>query len=144
MLRMMLEHRRARRSSPAVLIVEDDALVAEAAAEALGLAGYRTICAGDAWQALDVLERERPGVMLVDLFLPGMSGSELLRIVKASPAWSRVPRVIITGANDPMIRVREDVAVLYKPLDLDTLLQVVRRYCDRSRPHLAAVGDQPR
>jgi CheY-like chemotaxis protein len=144
MLRMMLEHRRARRSPPAVLIVEDDALVAEAAAEALGSAGYRTICAGDAWQALDALERERPAVMLVDLFLPGMSGSELLRIVKASPAWSHVPRVIMTGANDPMIRVREDADVLYKPLDLDTLLQVIRRYCDRSRPQLAVLGDQPR
>ena len=144
MLRLMLEQRRARRSAPAVLIVEDDPLVAEAAAAAIGSAGYRAICAGDAWQALEALERERPAVMLVDLFLPGMSGSELLRVVKASPAWSRVPRIIMTGTNDPMIRVREDVAVLYKPLDLDTLLQVIRRSCDRGRPPLAALGDQPR
>lgn len=140
---MRSPERRPRRSPPSVLIVEDDPVVAEAAAEAIESAGYRTVCARDGWQALEALKREQPAMLLVDLVLPGMSGSELLRIVKASPIWSRLPRVIMTATNDPMIRVREDAAVLYKPLDLDSLIEVVRRTCDRSLPRLVAVGERP-
>jgi hypothetical protein len=67
-----------------------------------------------------------------------MSGTEFLRHVKATPAWNRIPRVIMTATNDPMIGVREDAAVFYKPLDLTSLVEVVKRYCDRARPQLSA------
>jgi CheY-like chemotaxis protein len=122
--------RRAGRSRPLVLIVDDDAIVAEAAADAIVAAGYRATCAHDGWQALAALDHEQPAVMLVDLLMPGMSGSELLRRVKERPAWSHIRCVIMTGTNDPMIRVREDAPVFYKPVDLESLVQVIGRYCD--------------
>jgi DNA-binding response OmpR family regulator len=125
-----------------VLIVEDDQLVAEATADAIEAAGYRTIRAEDGWQALEALERETPAVLLVDMSLPRMSGSELLRLVRESPVWSRIPRVIMTGTNDPMIGVREDAPVFYKPLDLDTLVAAVERYCDRARPQPPAFTER--
>jgi CheY-like chemotaxis protein len=129
---------RRRRSIPAVLIVEDDGIVAEATSEAIEAAGYRTIRARDGWQALEALKHERPAVLLVDLSLPGMSGSEFLRFVRENQMWSRIPRVIMTGTNDPMIGVREDAPVFYKPLDIDSLVAVVQRYCDGARPQLSA------
>ena len=109
-------------------------MVAEATADALNSMGYRTIQARDGLQAIEALEREQPAVMLVDLSLPGMSGSELLRFVRNNPSWSQIPRVIMTGTNDPMIGVREDAPVFYKPLDIDSLAAAVHRYCDRARP----------
>ena len=121
-----------------MLIVEDDAIVATATAEALGAAGYRAFCAHDSLQALEALAHEVPAVMLVDLSLPGMGGAELLRRIKTSPAWSTIPRVIMTGTNDPMISVREDAPVFYKPLDMPSLVQVLRGYCDRAQPRWAA------
>jgi len=133
---MMSARRRPRPSPPAVLIVEDDRTLAEAAAEAIASAGYRAIRAHDGQQALEVLKRERPSVLLVDLHLPGMSGSEFLRLVRNDPSWCQIPRVIMTGTNDPMIRIREDAPVFYKPLDLNSLVTVVQRYCERSRPQL--------
>jgi len=73
--------------------------------------------------------------MLVDIFMPGMSGSELLGIVRSSSEWSDIPRLVMTGANDPTIGLRSDAAVIYKPLDLDALLGFVARSCDpRSGP----------
>jgi two-component system cell cycle response regulator DivK len=135
---MRIDRRPARQATPAVLIVEDDPIVADAAADAIGAAGYRAIQARDGWQALEALAQERPALLLVDLFLPGMSGTEFLRFVKINPSWSHIPRVIMTGANDPMIGIREDAAVFYKPLDLDSLIEVVKRYVDRARPRLAA------
>ena len=121
-----------------MLIVEDDAAVAEAVALPIDAIGYRAILAGSGWQALEALKRESPALMLVDLFLPGMSGSEFLRHVKATPALARIPRFIMTGTNDPMIGVREDAAVFYKPIDLVALVEVVKRYCDRARLQLVA------
>ena len=107
-------------------------------AEAIDSAGYRAIRAANAWQALETLRRERPALLLVDVFLPGMSGTEFLRHVKAAPAWDRIPRVIMTATNDPMIGVREDAAVFYKPFDMRALVEVVKRYCDRARPQVGA------
>ena len=130
---------RPRPLPPTVLIVEDDEVVAEAVAEAIGSAGYRTTLARGAWRGLEALTRERPAMILVDLMLPGMGGSEFLGLVKTNPTWSRIPRVIMTGINDPMIGIREDAAVFYKPVDLSSLIEVVKRYCERSQP--GAVSD---
>lgn len=136
-------HGRGRRSPSLVLIVEDDANVAAATAEAVGAAGYRAVCAHDSRQAFDALAHEVPAVMLVDLSLPGMGGSELLRRIKTSPAWSQIPRVIMTGTNDPMIGVREDAPVFYKPLDMASLVQVLGRYCDRAQPRWGVEAPRP-
>jgi two-component system nitrogen regulation response regulator NtrX len=125
-----------RRGNPTVLIVEDDEDVASSIGEALNGAGYGVISARDGMEALTALERARPDVMLVDIFMPRMNGSELLAIVKSSSEWSGIPRVVMTGTNDPMIGIRTDTAVVYKPVDLDALLALVARYCDRGRgPH---------
>ena len=119
-------------SQAAVLIVEDDGDVADSIGDAISALGYRAIHARDGREAVSVLVGERPAVMVVDMFLPRMSGSEFLGIVKRSPRWSRIPRVIITGTNDPMIGIREDAPVLFKPVDLGTLAQVVRAYCEHT------------
>ena len=68
-----------------------------------------------------MLEEERPALMLVDLFMPVMNGAEFLKIVKRNPQLAAIPRVIMTAANDQMIGVKEDVTVLYKPVDFDAL-----------------------
>ena len=65
--------------------------------EAIASAGYRAIPVHDGWQALEALKREQPSMLLVDLHLPGMSGSEFLRLVRNDPRWSQIPRLIMTG-----------------------------------------------
>jgi CheY-like chemotaxis protein len=120
-----------RRLNPTVLIVEDDQNVSCAIEDALTTAGYRVVSARDGAEALVALERECPDVMLVDIFMPGMNGLEFLRIVRGSSEWGRIPRLVMTGTNDPMIGIRSDAAVIYKPIDLDALLALVARYCDR-------------
>jgi DNA-binding response OmpR family regulator len=140
---MRFDRWRPHRSRPAVLIVDDNDAAADAAADAIAAAGYRTIRARDGLQALEALRREQPAVLLVDLHLPGMSGSEFLRIVRNDATWAGIPRVVMTATNDPMIGVREDAPVVYKPVDLESLVAVVRLYCDRSRSRTAAF-DEPR
>jgi CheY-like chemotaxis protein len=89
----------------------------------------RAVCAHNGLEALDVLERERPALILIDLFMPVMNGAELLKVIRQSPRLAQIPRVIMTGANDPMIGVKQDVSVFYKPLDFGALARLIQRHC---------------
>lgn len=127
----------SRGPRPSVLIVEDDRDVAATINDVVEERGYRGIRAENGREALDRLQDETPALMLIDLFMPVMNGVELLKVIKKSPKLSAIPRIIMTAANDQMIGVREDVTVLYKPVDFDALTQLLHRYCDpASRPSL--------
>ena len=61
--------------------------------------------------------------------MPVMNGAEFLKVVKRTPSLASIPRVIMTAANDPMIGIKEDVTVLYKPVDFDALTRLLQVYC---------------
>jgi two-component system response regulator VicR len=88
--------------------------------------------ASNGQQALDLLDGHQPSVVLIDLFMPVMGGIELLRAIKRSPTWGAIPCVIMTGANDQMVGVKEDVSVLYKPFDTDAVAAILEQYCSPS------------
>jgi CheY-like chemotaxis protein len=113
---------------PTVLIVEDDPDLAETIADVARDRRCRAICAHNGLEALDILERERPALILIDLFMPVMNGAELLKVIRQSPRLAQIPRVIMTGANDPMIGVKQDVSVFYKPLDFTALARLIQRH----------------
>jgi CheY-like chemotaxis protein len=115
---------------PTVLVVDDDRDFAMTVHQLVEGRGCRPIGAGNGSEALSVLEAERPRLMLVDLFMPVMNGAEFLRVVKQSPDLSSIPRILMTATNDPTIGIREDVTVLYKPLDVDALNTLLDRYCE--------------
>ena len=60
--------------------------------------------------------------------MPVMNGAELLKVIRQSPRLAQIPRVIMTGANDPMIGVKQDVSVFYKPLDFTALGRLIQRH----------------
>jgi CheY-like chemotaxis protein len=121
---------RSTEQRPAVLIVEDDRDVAATITDVVEERGYRAIRAENGREALARLEHDTPALMLIDIFMPIMNGVELLKVIKKSPKLSSIPRVLMTATNDQMIGVREDVTVLYKPVDFDALTQLLHRYCD--------------
>ncbi len=116
-------------SRHSVLVLEDDRDVAQTVGELIEDQGFRAICVGNGREALAVLEHERPCLMLVDVFMPVMNGIEFLRAVKARATLADIPRVIMTAANDHMIGVKEDVSVLYKPVDFEALKMMLEKYC---------------
>jgi CheY-like chemotaxis protein len=112
-----------------VLVLDDDSDVSEMVKELVEEQGFRAICAGNGREALALLERERPCLMLIDVFMPVMNGVEFLRAIKSNAALCDIPRVIMTAANDQMIGVKEDVSVLYKPVDFESLKRILQKYC---------------
>ena len=118
-----------------VLVVEDDGDLSKAIKAVIEDQGWRALCAANGREALALLERERerPDLMLVDLFMPVMNGIELLKAIKRNDRLAGIPRVIMTAANDRMIGVKEDVPVLYKPVDVESLCRLLQQYCEPRR-----------
>jgi two-component system chemotaxis response regulator CheY len=111
-----------------ILVVEDDADVRECLADILSGEGYFVHTAADGRDALGALERiPQPCVVLLDLMMPGMNGWDFLEAIRQTPALSDLPVVIVSAYQGP-----SGFPVLHKPVDLDELLRVVARYCDRA------------
>jgi len=64
---------------PRLLVVDDDARVAESLRRSLEYAGYRVSVAGDGPAALAAVHRDRPDLVVLDVMLPGIDGFEILR-----------------------------------------------------------------
>jgi len=64
-----------------LLVVEDDDTIRETVSEALELEGYRVTAATNGRSALDLLQRQRFELVLLDLMLPGLHGLELFRLL---------------------------------------------------------------
>ena len=78
-----------------ILVVDDETIVRESLAEWLKDAGHEVFTAEDGYGALEVIRREKPGIMIADLVMPGMDGIELMRRAKAQQ--SRIEVIIITA-----------------------------------------------
>jgi CheY-like chemotaxis protein len=114
-----------------ILLVEDDLDVREALAETLRDEGYIVDCAGDGEQALHYLRRgSRPGLILLDLMMPRMSGSEFRMVQKVDPQLNVVPVVLLTadGRMEEKALALETDGAIRKPIDLDLLLTTIQRF----------------
>jgi PAS domain S-box-containing protein len=124
-------------SGEAVLIVEDEAIVREAARLALERGGYRVFEAGDGPEALALWERcpVRIDLLVTDMVMPhGVSGGALARVLQARDHHLRA--LYTSGYSSELIR--EDLRLshgtnfLRKPYDPPGLLKAVRRCLDRA------------
>ncbi|WP_242396174.1 response regulator [Anaeromyxobacter oryzisoli] len=115
------------RTAPRILVVDDNAALRENLAECLELEGYPVSMAGDAPTALRLLDDEPPpGVVLLDLLMPGMDGRALAAAIRGNPRLANVRLVLTTG--HPNARLREDVpadAILLKPFGVKELLAAI-------------------
>ena len=94
-------------SGKRILIVEDDAAVAEMLAFALERAGMRPLRAADAREAEAALaERGLPDLVLMDWMLPGVSGVELARRWKRAEATRELPVIMVTARGEEEDKVR--------------------------------------
>ena len=66
-----------------VLIVDDEAIIRDALSDWLKDIGYQVFTAENGHEALEVIEREKPGIMIADLVMPGMDGIELMKRARA-------------------------------------------------------------
>ena len=116
-----------------ILLVEDEAFVRQAAAEALESAGYRLLIAGSAAEALEAYRNcFRPvDLLLADLVMPGMSGRELAAEFEGLSPGTRI--LLMSGYTEQLAACepsRYGKKWLAKPFSIHTLLRAVREALD--------------
>jgi DNA-binding response OmpR family regulator len=90
----------AIRPGTAILVVDDDADIREVLTYKLQAAGYPTLTAGDGPAALELAERHRPRMILLDIALPGMDGLDVCRGLQASPRTAGIPVLMVSARSD--------------------------------------------
>ena len=115
-----------------ILIIDDEYLIADILSFALEDEGFLTVTAGSGRKALDVLDRERPDLIITDYMMPGMTGLELAETVKGRDKCARIPIILMSGAQAYVGAERPDlfVKVLDKPFDIDAVIDTVKGVLD--------------
>jgi two-component system, cell cycle response regulator DivK len=119
-----------------VLIVDDNAKNLRLAGEVLSFGGFRTIDAASAAEGLARAATERPDVVLMDVRLPDMSGTEAMRRLKTDPVTAGIPVVALTslamkGDREALLAAGFD-GYLEKPISVRDLADQVRAFCRTS------------
>jgi len=105
-----------------VLLVEDDLDIQRIYSTKLGSEGYEVILTIDAMEGLNIVRKEHPNIILLDIMLPGkMNGFELLEELKKDEALKTIPVIVLTnldtekqqaldvGADDYLIKANTDL-----------------------------------
>jgi UDP-3-O-[3-hydroxymyristoyl] N-acetylglucosamine deacetylase len=118
-----------RTAQKTILIVDDEDKVRESVREVLGDEGYRVVDTGDATRVLELIEQEKPGLVLLDIWMPQMDGIGLLKQIKSQAPELNV--VMISGHGNIHTAVTATkfgaFDFIEKPLSLDALLLTVQR-----------------
>ena len=117
-----------------VLIVEDNDKNLKLVRDVLQAKGYATLEAGTAEEGLTIARERLPALILMDIHLPGMSGIEALKALRAETATAAIPVIAIT-ASVMQESVREGMAsgfdaLIEKPIEVRGFLDTVRRTLD--------------
>jgi CheY-like chemotaxis protein len=127
---------------PSILIIEDDPGIRDTVGECLEFEGYSVAQVSNGAEGLEYLHKApAPKLIVLDLVMPVMNGTEFIERMRSEPALATIPVVLMTAAGPSPAAVMQADDHLYKPFDLSTLLDVVARFCGPP-PAAARVADE--
>ena len=139
-----LAHRAREGSARTVVVIEDERSIADAVAARLRSEGYDVAVAGDGPTGVELCERARPDLVVLDLMLPGLDGIEVCKRVQHDRA---VPILMLT-ARDSEADLLVGLAVgaddyMTKPFSMRELIARVHALLRREERNAADVGEAP-
>lgn len=116
---------------PTLLVVDDDELQHTIIGSALKDENYHLLFATKGMEALNILRKVRPALILMDVQMPGVDGVEVVRQIKAAPRFDAVPILMVTGKSEKNI-IMECLKAgandfIVKPFTRDTLLGKIKQ-----------------
>jgi CheY-like chemotaxis protein len=112
-----------------VLVVEDNQDARGLMVDALMLAGFEVRAAAHGAEALRMLDRYAPDVIVLDLVLPWVNGLEVLSTLRQKPELRHIPVLVTTGTatSEFDLQVFHPVKVMRKPVSFELLVPAIRR-----------------
>ncbi len=113
-----------------ILVVDDEPHIRQLLRQELNEVGYQVIEAGDGDAALNQARLARPGLIILDLFMPSISGFAVLGALRADPETAHIPVIVLSVAIEEASRALElgAKACLAKPVNVKKLLDSIERF----------------
>ena len=114
-----------------VLLAEDNRTIQTILMEGLGGAGYKVELAANGQEAIHLIDKDRPNLVITDIEMPVMNGMELTRAIRARQELATLPIVVMSGHQDKKV-MREMFALgvssyIVKPFNIEQLLMTAER-----------------
>src|SRR2546426_9421250 len=113
-----------------ILVVDDMPVNVKLLADLLTVKGYTVVTAANGAEALTKVDKEQPGLVLLDVMMPGMSGYDACRKIRENPATAMLPIIMVTALDPAQERVKGIEAgaddFLTKPINQPELLARVK------------------
>lgn len=90
-------HRSVELAPRRVLVIDDDRDCCDMLAAVIEARGHETRSAYDALEATEILQSFMPDIVFLDIGLPGLSGTELVKYLRGIPALASIPVIAVTG-----------------------------------------------
>ena len=117
---------------PTILVAEDNTDQRSLYVAVLAAVGYRVIEAADGVQAVDIARSERPGLILMDVTMPGTSGWNAVRTLREDPETRAIPIIVVTGLASAWDRDASMASgcdeYLAKPVPPARLIEEVKKF----------------
>jgi CheY-like chemotaxis protein len=105
------------------LVVDDSMLIRYTVCRFLEQRGFAVECATNGLEALELLAHVRPAVIVTDMQMPKMSGSELITALKSKPETTEIPIIILAGRGSGFDKSEKRASSsIYKDIDIEAQL----------------------
>ena len=134
----------AAKSRRIVLVIDDDRDAAEILRRGLAKNGYDVLTAFSGREGLDLARKMVPAAITLDVMMPGMDGWSVLSELKADPALSHIPVVMVTMLQDRQLGFSLGASeFLTKPVDQLELAAILARFCGPQKSRVLVVENDP-
>lgn len=113
-----------------VIICDDDEGILDVASIVLEEKGYTVLPLGNCDEVQDLVHKEKPDLILMDLWMPGKGGEQVTKELKSDPDTASIPIIIVSASKntkDTALSAGAD-DFLYKPFDIEELETMVDKY----------------
>src|SRR5262249_33069193 len=118
-----------------VLVVDDSLSVRKVVEKALEGRGLQVLAAASGAEAIQIIDRDRPDIVICDVILPDKDGYQICEYVRAHPSISTTPVLLISGIDNGTVQaraaeVRSD-EVMFKPFGVDDLVRKINAFLSK-------------
>jgi CheY-like chemotaxis protein len=110
-----------------ILVIDDEPNIVKYLTVFLEDCGYETCAASNGEEGFDVLQKEKPDLVTLDLQMPNETGTRFYRNMVKSHEFKNTPVIVISGIPGRHLAVSKPVAVFEKPVDRDALLEAIKK-----------------